>query len=140
VLQNGGPVGAPGMPEWGQLPIPRKLLEKGVRDMVRISDARMSGTSYGTCILHVTPETRAGGTIGLLKDGDVIELDVENRILQVRLSDEELERRRQAWTPPAPHFDRGYGAMFSKHVTQADEGCDFDFLHPAGADKEAAIF
>ena len=140
VLQNAGPIGAPGMPEWGQLPIPRKLLEKGVRDMVRISDARMSGTSYGTCILHVTPETRAGGPIGLLQDGDMIELDVENRTLQVRLSDAELEERRRAWTPPAPHFARGYGAMFSRHVTQADEGCDFDFLHPASAGEEVAIF
>ena len=129
VMQNSGPLGAPGMPEWGQLPIPRKLLRRGVRDMVRISDARMSGTSYGTCVLHVTPEAFVGGPLALVRDGDLIELDVAARKLELKVSAEELARRRAAWTPRAPHYARGYGAIFSRHVTQADRGCDFDFLH-----------
>lgn len=129
VLKNGGPLGGPGMPEWGQLPIPKKLLKKGVRDMVRISDARMSGTSYGTCVLHVAPESYVGGPLAFVQDGDVIELDVEARKLELKVSDAELERRRAAWTPPKPRFTRGYGALFATHVTQADKGCDFDFLH-----------
>jgi len=129
VMQNSGPLGAPGMPEWGQLPIPRKLLRRGVRDIVRISDARMSGTSYGTCVLHVTPEAFVGGPLALVRDGDLIELDVAARKLELKVSAEELARRRAAWTPRAPHYARGYGAMFSRHVTQADRGCDFDFLH-----------
>jgi dihydroxy-acid dehydratase len=129
VLQNAGPLGAPGMPEWGQLPIPRKLLKRGVRDMVRISDARMSGTSYGTCVLHVSPEASAGGPLALVRDGDLIELDVAARKLELKVSESELARRKAAWTPRAPHYARGYGAAFLSHVTQADKGCDFDFLH-----------
>jgi dihydroxy-acid dehydratase len=128
VLQNAGPHGAPGMPEWGQLPIPKKLLEKGVRDMVRISDARMSGTSYGACVLHVTPEASIGGPLALVRDGDMIELDVAARKLNVLISDTELANRRAAWTPPPPKFERGYGLLYLKHVSQADKGCDFDFL------------
>jgi dihydroxy-acid dehydratase len=129
VLQNAGPLGAPGMPEWGQLPIPKKLLKKGVRDMVRISDARMSGTSYGTCVLHVSPEAFVGGPLALVRDGDLIELDVAARKLELKVSESELAKRRAAWKPRAPHYARGYGAVFSRHVTQADRGCDFDFLH-----------
>ncbi|HEX2829391.1 MAG TPA: L-arabinonate dehydratase [Burkholderiales bacterium] len=129
VLKNGGPLGGPGMPEWGQLPIPKKLLKKGVRDMVRISDARMSGTSYGTCVLHVAPESYVGGPLAFVQDGDVIELDVEARKLELKVSEAELARRRAAWTPPKPRFTRGYGALFARHITQADKGCDFDFLH-----------
>ena len=128
VLQNAGPQGAPGMPEWGQLPIPQKLLKQGVRDMVRISDARMSGTSYGACVLHVTPEAFVGGPLALVRDGDRIELDVPNRKLQLLVDDAELARRRAEWKPPKPHFTRGFGTLYLKHVTQADKGCDFDFL------------
>ena len=132
VLKNGGPLGGPGMPEWGQLPIPKKLLKKGVRDMVRISDARMSGTSYGTCVLHVAPESYVGGPLAFVRDGDLIELDVEARKLELKVSDAELAERRAAWKKPEPRFTRGYGALFASHITQADKGCDFDFLH-AGA-------
>lgn len=128
VLQNGGPNGGPGMPEWGQLPIPKKVLSKGVRDMLRISDARMSGTSYGACVLHVAPESFVGGPIGLLRDGDIIEMDVEERRLDVLVSAEEMEARRNSWIPPKRKYDRGYGMMYSEHVSQADQGCDFDFL------------
>src|SRR5207253_8010283 len=110
VLQNAGPLGAPGMPEWGQLPIPKKLLEKGVRDMVRISDARMSGTSYGACVLHVAPESFVGGPLALVHDGDLIELDVPKRLLELKVSDAELARRRAAWKAPPPKFSRGFGA------------------------------
>ena len=133
VLQHAGPLGGPGMPEWGMLPIPKKLLRKGVRDMVRISDARMSGTSYGTCVLHVSPESFVGGPLALVRDGDLITLDVAARRLHLHASDEELGRRREAWSPPPPRYLRGYGALFAAHVTQADEGCDFDFLR-AGAE------
>jgi dihydroxy-acid dehydratase len=133
VLQHAGPVGAPGMPEWGQLPIPRKLLQKGVRDMVRISDARMSGTSYGACVLHVAPESFIGGPFALVRDGDMIELDVPQRRLNVLLLDEELARRKAEWVAPPPRFQRGYGAMHQVHVLQADKGCDFDFLQRGGA-------
>jgi dihydroxy-acid dehydratase len=128
VLQSAGPQGAPGMPEWGQLPIPKKILEKGVRDMVRISDARMSGTSYGACVLHVSPESAVGGPLALVRDGDIIELDVEGRRLTLQVSEEELEKRRADWAPPTPKYGRGYGALFLRHITQANEGCDFDFL------------
>ncbi len=128
VLQNAGPIGAPGMPEWGQLPIPKKVLAKGVRDMVRISDARMSGTAYGTCVLHVAPESFVGGPLALVRDGDVIELDIPARRLSLHVSDEELEKRRAAWRKPPPRYARGYGRLFSEHVSQANEGCDFDFL------------
>jgi dihydroxy-acid dehydratase len=128
VLQSAGPQGAPGFPEWGQLPIPKKLLQQGVRDMVRISDARMSGTSYGACVLHVAPESHVGGPLALVRDGDQIELDVPGRKLTLKVADEELAKRRKAWTPPKPHYTRGFGTLYLKHVTQANEGCDFDFL------------
>ncbi len=133
VLQHAGPVGAPGMPEWGQLPLPKKVLQKGVRDMLRISDARMSGTSYGACVLHVAPESFIGGPFALVRDGDMIELDVPQRKLNVLVSDEELARRKAEWVAPAPRFSRGYGAMHQVHVLQADKGCDFDFLQRGGA-------
>jgi dihydroxy-acid dehydratase len=128
VLQSAGPQGAPGFPEWGQLPIPKKLLQQGVRDMLRISDARMSGTSYGACVLHVAPESHVGGPLALVRDGDPIELDVPGRKLTLKVSDAELARRRAAWTAPKPHYIRGFGTLYLKHVTQANEGCDFDFL------------
>ncbi|MBI2161962.1 MAG: dihydroxy-acid dehydratase [Candidatus Rokubacteria bacterium] len=128
VLKHAGPKGAPGMPEWGAAPIPARLLKQGVKDMVRISDARMSGTSYGTVILHVAPESAVGGPLALVRDGDEIELDVPTRRLTLRVSDEELARRRAAWTPPPPHFTSGYGRLFLDHVLQANEGCDFDIL------------
>jgi dihydroxy-acid dehydratase len=128
VLKNAGPLGAPGMPEWGQLPIPKKLLEQGIRDMVRISDARMSGTSYGACVLHVAPESFVGGPLAFVRNGDMIELDVEARRLHLDVGDDELSRRRAAWKAPAPHFSRGFGALYQQHMTQANEGCDFDFL------------
>jgi L-arabonate dehydrase len=128
VLKHVGPKGAPGMPEWGAAPIPTRLLRQGVRDMVRISDARMSGTSYGTVVLHVAPESAVGGPLALVRDGDVIELDVRARRLSLLVSDEELARRRATWRPRAPHFVRGYGKLFLDHVLQANEGCDFDFL------------
>ncbi|HUJ00462.1 MAG TPA: L-arabinonate dehydratase [Usitatibacter sp.] len=139
VLQNAGPRGAPGMPEWGQLPIPKKLLQQGVRDMVRISDARMSGTSYGACVLHVTPESFIGGPLALVRDGDRIELDVPARRLQLLVDDAELERRRAAWKAPKPHFTRGFGTLYLEHVTQADQGCDFDFLEAGGKTAEPEI-
>jgi dihydroxy-acid dehydratase len=128
VLQSAGPPGAPGFPEWGQLPIPKKLLQQGVRDMVRISDARMSGTSYGACVLHVAPESHIGGPLALVRDGDAIELDVPGRKLTLKVDDAELAKRRKAWTQPKPHYTRGFGTIYLKHVTQANEGCDFDFL------------
>jgi dihydroxy-acid dehydratase len=139
VLQNAGPQGAPGMPEWGQLPIPQKLLKQGVRDMVRISDARMSGTSYGACVLHVTPEAHVGGPLALVRDGDRIELDVPARKLQLLVDDAELARRRAQWTMPRPAFTRGFGTLYLKHVTQADKGCDFDFLEGGAATPEPEI-
>jgi dihydroxy-acid dehydratase len=128
VLQHAGPVGAPGMPEWGQLPIPQKLLKEGVRDMVRISDARMSGTSYGACVLHVAPESFVGGPLALVKDGDIVELDVPARRLHLDIADDELTARKAAWKAPKRPFERGFGVMHQLHVTQADKGCDFDFL------------
>ena len=128
ILRNVGPQGGPGMPEWGMLPIPGKLVKQGVRDMLRISDARMSGTSYGACILHVSPEAYVGGPLGLVQTGDMIEIDVDERRIDVLISDEEMARRRAAWAPEAPRYERGYGWMFSKHIQQAHEGCDFDFL------------
>jgi dihydroxy-acid dehydratase len=139
VLQNAGPQGAPGMPEWGQLPIPQKLLKQGVRDMVRISDARMSGTSYGACVLHVTPEAYVGGPLALVRDGDRIELDVPARKLQLLVDDAELARRRAQWKMPKPAFTRGFGTLYLKHVTQADKGCDFDFLESGEATAEPEI-
>ena len=128
VLQNAGPLGAPGMPEWGQLPVPKKLLKQGITDIVRISDARMSGTSYGTCILHVSPESYIGGTLGVVKTGDMIHLDVEKRIIEVLLSDEEIEQRKKEYKAPQRDYTSGYTNLFTSHVSQAHEGCDFDFL------------
>jgi dihydroxy-acid dehydratase len=139
VLKNGGPIGGPGMPEWGMLPIPKKLLKAGVKDMLRISDARMSGTSYGACILHVAPESFVGGPLTFVQTGDEIEVDVAARSIHLHVSDEELARRRAAWRPPAPRYPRGYGALYSEHIGQADAGCDFDFLGPLGAISEPEI-
>ncbi len=139
VLQNAGPLGGPGMPEWGMLPIPRKLLAQGVRDMVRISDARMSGTAYGTCVLHVSPESWIGGPLALVEDGDRISLDVEHRRLDLLVSAEELERRRARRVAPARRYARGYMALYSDRVTQADKGCDFDFLGGNAATPEPEI-
>lgn len=128
VLRNSGPQGGPGFPEWGMLPIPKALIKQGHRDMLRISDARMSGTSYGACVLHVAPESFVGGPLALLKTGDIVRMDLPKRRLDMLVSDDELEARRKAWTPPEPRFQRGWGWMFSKHVGQADTGCDFDYL------------
>ncbi len=128
VLRGAGPQGGPGMPEWGMLPIPKALLKKGHRDMLRLSDARMSGTSYGACILHVSPESHVGGPLALLRNGDIISLDLEARRIDMLVDEDELQRRRDAWVKPAEKFGRGYGWMFSRHVAQADTGCDFDFL------------
>ncbi len=128
VLRNAGPQGGPGMPEWGMIPMPKALLKQGHRDMLRLSDARMSGTSYGACILHVAPEAYIGGPLALLQTGDIIDVDVPNRRLEMRVPEAELARRRAAWTPPPPRFERGWGWMYSRHVEQADKGCDFDFL------------
>ena len=139
VLRNGGPKGAPGMPEWGNLPIPQKLLKAGVRDMVRISDARMSGTNYGTCVLHVSPESFVGGPLALLNEGDIIELDVQQRLLNMRVSADELSRRREAWRPKGEIYPRGYGKLFMQHIKQADEGCDFDFLEGTAPIPEPEI-
>jgi dihydroxy-acid dehydratase len=139
VLKNAGPKGGPGMPEWGMLPIPKRLLGQGVRDMIRISDGRMSGTSYGACILHVAPESFVGGPLAFVQTGDEIEVDVDKRLIHLHVSDDELARRKAAWTPPAPRYTRGYGALFSQHIGQADEGCDFDFLKAGGAMVEPEI-
>jgi L-arabonate dehydrase len=130
VMRNCGPKGAPGFPEWGHIPMPRKLLNEGVADMVRISDARMSGTSYGTVVLHVAPESAIGGPLALVETGDEILLDVSNRRLELLVATDELDRRARLFTPPPPHYARGYGRLFLDHVTQADMGCDFDFLMP----------
>ncbi|KAA2238052.1 L-arabinonate dehydratase [Salinarimonas soli] len=140
VLRGAGPVGAPGMPEWGALPIPKKLLDRGVRDMVRLSDARMSGTHYGTCVLHIAPESHVGGPLALVRTGDEIVLDVENRRLDMLVDDAELARRREAWTPPAPRYERGYTMLYQRHVSQADKGCDFDFLEAGAPTPEPEIF
>ena len=128
VLRYAGPQGGPGMPEWGMLPIPTKLLKSGVKDMLRLSDARMSGTSYGGCLLHCSPEAYVGGPLALVQTGDRITVDVPARRIHLEVSDDELARRRAAWTPPPPRYERGYGWMFSRHILQADQGCDFDFL------------
>jgi dihydroxy-acid dehydratase len=140
VLQSAGPVGAPGIPEWGMLPIPKKLLKQGVRDMIRISDARMSGTSYGACVLHVSPESAIGGPIALVRDGDMIELDVKGRRIHLHVSDAELSRRRAEWKPPEERFGRGYGKLFCAETTQAHEGCDFKFLHAGKGTPEPDIY
>ena len=139
VLRNAGPLGGPGMPEWGMLPVPKKLLRQGVRDMVRISDARMSGTSYGCCVLHVAPESFVGGPLAFVGNGDLIELDVERRLLNLKISPEEMQKRKSAWKPPARKYERSYGAIFSGHVRQADEGCDFDFLEGTAPTPEPEI-
>ena len=140
VLRNAGPVGAPGMPEWGALTIPKKLLAQGVRDMVRISDARMSGTHYGTCILHVSPESAVGGPLALVKSGDEIEVDIEARKLHLHVTDDELARRRATWKPAPEPFARGFARLYREHVTQAHEGCDFDFLQGAATTPEPVIY
>jgi dihydroxy-acid dehydratase len=140
VLRNAGPVGAPGMPEWGNLPIPKKLLAQGVRDMVRLSDARMSGTHYGTCILHASPEAAVGGPLALVRTGDEIALDVPARRLELLVDDAELARRRTAWTPPPRPYARGFAKLYQDHVTQAHEGCDFDFLQGTAPTPEPVIF
>jgi dihydroxy-acid dehydratase len=128
VLRNAGPQGGPGMPEWGMLPIPTKLVKQGVRDMIRISDARMSGTSYGACILHVAPESYVGGPLALVRTGDSIAIDVPQRSIMLNVTPAEMAKRRAQWKPPPPRYERGYGWMFSRHIKQANEGCDFDFL------------
>ncbi len=142
VLRNSGPLGGPGMPEWGMIPIPKKLVKQGVRDMVRISDARMSGTSYGACILHVSPESFIGGPLALVKTGDLISVDIPARSLTLNVSDDELETRRAQLVLPQPRYERGYGWMFSRHIKQADQGCDFDFLETefGAAVSEPVIF
>lgn len=134
VLQNAGPKGVPGFPEWGSIPVPRKLLLEGVSDIVRISDSRMSGTAFGTVVLHIAPEAAAGGTLALVHDGDMIELNVEQRTLNLRVSETELSKRRENWRPQPTKHSRGYPRLYIDHVLQADEGCDFDFLRPESAD------
>jgi dihydroxy-acid dehydratase len=140
VLKSAGPIGGPGMPEWGALPIPKKLLARGVRDMVRLSDARMSGTHFGTCILHVAPESHVGGPLALVRDGDPIELDVPARRLELRVGADELARRRSAWVAPPRRFGRGYGVLLERHMTQANRGCDFDFLAAGPPTPEPEIY
>ena len=140
VLRNAGPVGAPGMPEWGMLPIPKKLLKEGVRDMVRVSDARMSGTSYGTCVLHVTPESAVGGPLAVVEDGDVISLDVESRTINLDLPEEEIVKRTKDLPERKSLHARGYTKLYLDHVTQADKGCDFDFLEGDEKSPEPEIF
>jgi dihydroxy-acid dehydratase len=140
ILRNAGPVGAPGMPEWGQLPIPKKLILQGVRDMVRLSDCRMSGPSYGACALHIAPESAIGGPLALVQNGDLITLDVPNRKLHLHVSDEDLATRRAAWKPAPPRYHRGYPKLYVEHVTQANEGADFDFLQHGPALPEPEIF
>jgi dihydroxy-acid dehydratase len=139
VLKNAGPIGGPGMPEWGQLPIPKKLLGQGVRDMVRISDARMSGTSYGACVLHVAPESFIGGPLALVEDGDLITLDVPGRRISLDVEPAVLALRRAAWAPPEPHYVRGYGLLHSRSVSQANRGCDYDFLEGSARVPEPEI-
>ncbi|HEY1289904.1 MAG TPA: L-arabinonate dehydratase [Burkholderiales bacterium] len=139
VLRNAGPLGGPGMPEWGMLPVPKKLLKQGVRDMVRISDARMSGTSYGCCVLHVAPESFVGGPLAFVRNGDLIELDVEKRALNLKVPETEMQKRKAEWKRPQRKYERSYGAIFSGHVKQADEGCDFDFLEGTAPTPEPEI-
>jgi len=142
ILRNAGPQGGPGMPEWGMIPIPTKLVKQGVKDMLRISDARMSGTSYGACVLHVSPESYIGGPLALVKDGDTITIDVANRAINLNVSDQVLDERRRGWTAPLPRYERGYGWMFNKHIMQSHDGCDFDFLETSfgGRTAEPDIF
>jgi dihydroxy-acid dehydratase len=136
VLREAGPKGGPGMPEYGMLPIPKYLLTAGVRDMVRISDARMSGTSYGACVLHVAPESHVGGPLALLRTGDLVTLDVGARLLEVEISEPDMAERRARWQPPPARFERGYGALYDEHITQADQGCDFGFLARRGTNPD----
>jgi dihydroxy-acid dehydratase len=140
VLQNAGPRGGPGMPEWGMLPMPYKLIQLGVRDMVRISDARMSGTSHGTTVLHIAPESFVGGPLALVRDGDIIELDVPGRRLELIIGPDELAARREAWTEPPPRFERGWGALFDQNIMQANRGCDFEVLRGRRGAPEPAIY
>jgi len=140
VLQNAGPRGGPGMPEWGMIPLPFKLIQLGVRDMVRISDARMSGTSHGTTVLHVAPESFIGGPLALVRDGDIIELDIPGRRLELVVGPDELSARRHAWTEPPPRFERGWGALFEQNIMQANEGCDFEVLRGRSGAPEPAIY
>ena len=128
ILRNAGPKGGPGMPEWGMLPVPTKLIKQGVRDMLRISDARMSGTSYGACVLHVAPESYIGGPLALVQTGDKITVDVGRRLIQMDVDETEIKRRQATWEPLPPRYERGFGYIFSKHIEQAPDGCDFDFL------------
>ena len=140
VLRNAGPLGGPGMPEWGMLPVPKKLLKQGVRDMVRLSDARMSGTSYGACVLHVAPESAVGGPLALVQQRRPDRTRRrEARVLNLKISDDEMSKRKSAWKPPARKYERGYGAIFAQHVKQADEGCDFDFLEGTAPIPEPEI-
>jgi dihydroxy-acid dehydratase len=139
VLKNAGPLGGPGFPEWGMLPIPKKLVKQGVKDMVRLSDGRMSGTSYGTCILHVAPEAYVGGPLAFVQNGDPIALDVEKKRLDLRIPEAELAKRKAAWKRPPARYERSYGAIFSRHVKQANEGCDFDFLEGTAPTAEPEI-
>jgi dihydroxy-acid dehydratase len=139
VLKNAGPLGGPGMPEWGMLPIPKKLLQQGVRDMVRISDSRMSGTSYGSCVLHVAPEAYVGGPLAFVETGDLIMLDVKARRLDLEVPEETLKKRKAKWKSPPPRFVRGYGVMFANHASQADKGCDFNFLEGTAPTAEPEI-
>ena len=142
VLRNAGPKGGPGMPEWGMIPMPKALLKQGHRDMIRLSDARMSGTSYGACILHAAPEAFIGGPLALIKTGDIIQVDIANRKLEVDVSESEMKKRKEEWVEPKPRYERGYGYMYSKHIEQADKGCDFDFLRTdfGAAVKEPDIY
>jgi dihydroxy-acid dehydratase len=139
VLRNAGPIGGPGMPEWGMLPIPKKLLRQGVRDMLRISDARMSGTSYGACILHVAPEAAVGGPLAAVRTGDRISVDVSKRAINIALSEQEIAQRIKLYTPPPRNYPRGYYKLFAQHTRQANEGCDFDFLEGAEGIPEPEI-
>jgi dihydroxy-acid dehydratase len=140
VLRNGGPVGGPGMPEWGNLPIPKKLLKQGVRDMLRISDSRMSGTHYGTCVLHVAPESAVGGPLALVRTGDLITLDIGARRLDVQLTEAEWAERRAAWKPPQQPYARGFTRLYQQQVTQANEGCDFALLAGTAPTPEPPIY
>ena len=139
ILRNCGAVGVPGMPEWGMIPIPKKLLAEGVIDMIRITDARMSGTSFGTCILHVSPESAVGGNLALVNDGDLIEVSVNNKSLNILISDEELTNRRKAWKKPKSEHLRGWPALYQDHVTQPDQGCDLDFLQASSPEARRFI-
>jgi dihydroxy-acid dehydratase len=140
ILRNAGPVGGPGMPEWGNLPIPKALLKQGINDILRICDGRMSGTHFGTCVLHVSPESAVGGPLALVRNGDMIELDAHAGTLHLDIDENELERRRAEWKPPAPRYQRSFTSLYQRHVSQADEGCDFDFLEGTEPVPEPSIY